>query len=297
MPAFFSAVRAADEAKVLVIGIDGCRVDCLMPKYTPALAELAAKGRFAAKAYAGGPLGTPAQQPTMSGPGWSTILTGVWTDKHKVTGNDFKNAAMGADAYPHFFYRLKSEKPALKIASVSGWDAVETRIVKPVANSFDFHFKGDGSGDHHEKGDAQVQEKLKARLTVENDDLVFVHYDQVDGAGHKYGFGAKTPEYLKALASVDSLVAEDLAAIRSRKTYSKEKWLVLVTTDHGGEGRGHGSQSELCRRVFVIANGPGIAPAKVSAPVSQAVIAPTAADWMGIPVKPEWGWVAKSFLK
>ena len=27
---------------------------------------------------------------TISGPGWSSILTGVWADKHGVLDNDFK---------------------------------------------------------------------------------------------------------------------------------------------------------------------------------------------------------------
>jgi predicted AlkP superfamily pyrophosphatase or phosphodiesterase len=299
---FVPALHAADSPggrvrKTLVIGIDGCRVDCLTKKAAPALSELADGGRFAVQAYAGGPLGTKAEQPTVSGPGWCTILTGVWVDKHGVRGNDFKANNLSPDKYPHFFYRLKGEVPALRLASSTGWDAIENHIVSPVKDSFAFRFKGDGSGDHHEKGDAQVQEQLKKRLTGENDDLLFVHYDQCDGAGHKYGFGPKIPQYLQAIGSVDKLVAEDVALIKARKSYANEDWLILVTTDHGGEGRNHGAQSELCRTIFVIANGPGIEARKIRSPVSQSCIAPTVADWFSIPVKPAWGWETSSFLK
>lgn len=296
-PFLSAAETAAPVRKVLVIGIDGCRVDCLTKKNAPALVALAEGGRFASKAFTGGVLGTPTQQETWSGPGWATILTGVWTDKHKITGNDYRPAAssMDKDHYPHFFYRIGSKKPGLKYSSCVGWSSIES-IVKPVAGSFAFHMAGNGSGDHHEVGDAQVQKALLERL-ASDDDMLFVHFDQVDGAGHKYGFGPKTPQYVSAIGGVDKLVAEDLAAIRARKTYANEEWMVLVTTDHGGEGHNHGAQTEVCRTIFIIANGPGIAKGVTRMPVPQAAVAPTVAEWMKVEPDPSWGWAAKSILK
>ena len=290
------SAQAAHVKKVLVIGIDGCRVDALSEAHSPTLWNLARTGRFAPHAYAGGDLGKATQQPTVSGPGWSTILTGGWTDRHNVKDNAFKNTNLAPDKYPHFVVRLREAKPELKAASVVSWTAIDTFIVGPSRKSFAYTFAGDYEGDMHRPSDATVQEKLQARLTGNDDDVLFVHYGQCDGAGHKLGFGPKFPEYLVSLANIDKYVAEDLAAIRARKTAANEDWLILVTTDHGGKGRNHGAQNDECRTIFVIANGPGVAPAKVPEFVPQTVIAPTVADWFGIAPKPEWGWT-KSFLK
>src|SRR5688572_20434011 len=74
--------------RVLVIGIDGCRADALKKLIeigrVPRLALLAATGTVTWNAFAGGPEGSEAVQETSSGPGWTTILTGVWRDRHGV---------------------------------------------------------------------------------------------------------------------------------------------------------------------------------------------------------------------
>ena len=58
---------------------------------------------------------------------------------------------------------------------------------------------------------------------------------QVDKAGHAYGFTAETPEYLAEIEEKDGQVKLLLEAIERRPTRSEEEWLVVVTTDHGGE--------------------------------------------------------------
>ena len=62
------------EARVLVIGIDGLRSDCLLAANTPALNSLIAEGIFSPDALN--------NDITYSGPGWSGMICGVWSDKH-----------------------------------------------------------------------------------------------------------------------------------------------------------------------------------------------------------------------
>ncbi|CCH35397.1 alkaline phosphatase family protein [Actinosynnema sp. NPDC047251] len=82
------AVPAANAApivpKVLLIGLDGARYDKLLAADTPNVHALAQRGFSSRSALYGSGMAS-----TLSGPGWSSILTGVWPDKHKVKDNSF----------------------------------------------------------------------------------------------------------------------------------------------------------------------------------------------------------------
>ncbi len=76
--------------RVLFIGIDGCRADALVSAMERGLAPQmkmlseSSDGLLTRQFYAGGEIGTPTHQSTVSGPGWTSLLTGVWMDKHGV---------------------------------------------------------------------------------------------------------------------------------------------------------------------------------------------------------------------
>src|SRR4051812_20813467 len=73
---------AARAKKVLIIGIDGCRPDALRAAKAPNLEALIRDGAYSGKAQTG--------DATISGPGWSSMLTGVWRAKHGVRDNRFE---------------------------------------------------------------------------------------------------------------------------------------------------------------------------------------------------------------
>jgi len=101
----------------LVIGIDGCRSDALQAARAPNIKSLIENGTVCYRVYAGGTLGTKTQQKTVSGPGWASILTGVWADKHRIPDNEFANPNLkqrvdGQNVgFPHFFTRIKQSCP------------------------------------------------------------------------------------------------------------------------------------------------------------------------------------------
>ena len=86
--------------RVLLIGIDGCRADALRAAMesgkAPALRKLASDGCADWSVFAGGDLGGATEQATSSGPGWSTIFTGVWLNKHGVRSNKFEQHRIGS---------------------------------------------------------------------------------------------------------------------------------------------------------------------------------------------------------
>ncbi|MFQ5572424.1 MAG: alkaline phosphatase family protein, partial [Rhodothermales bacterium] len=102
--------------KVLLIGLDGVRVDILASARTPYIDALIAGGTFSDEAQT--------RMPTVSGPGWSSMVIGVWPDKHLVMGNNFSGNAYAT--YPDFLTRLEHINPAFNTFAVLDWPPLGT---------------------------------------------------------------------------------------------------------------------------------------------------------------------------
>ncbi|HZZ78381.1 MAG TPA: alkaline phosphatase family protein [Gemmataceae bacterium] len=263
----FAQSPEAPKKKVLIIGLDGCRPDALKKARTPNLNELIRNGAFSDKAQ------TSAQ--TISGAGWSSMLCGVWPDKHKVPGNDFK--ANNYKEYPHFFCRLKEAQPKANTVSISHWAPINKHIVM------------DCDLVSSPKTGAAVAEEACDVLRNKNPDVVFTHIDDIDGAGHKFGFSPDVPQYIQEIEKADILIGVMLKAMRNRKTYAQEDWLVLVSTDHGGSGKAHGKNIPEHRTIFLIVSGPSAMQGATIEPAPGVVdVAVTALVHLGVPVHEKW---------
>ncbi|MEV4615569.1 alkaline phosphatase family protein [Kitasatospora sp. NPDC049258] len=258
------------QAKTLVIGIDGTRYDKLLAADAPNLKALMAGGMTATSNLYANPLA-----PTLSGPGWSSIATGVWPDKHGVKDNTF--AGSHYDLYPDLATRLETAAPAASTLVVASWS--------PVADTV-FNGRADlriPEADNDTKTAADAADYLLNG----NPDTAFLHFDQVDEAGHSYG-GASS-QYAAAIHSVDGLVGQVVAAVKGRPTYSSEDWLIVVTTDHGHtDAGGHGGNSANERQTFVIADGAGHTPGSTRQDVKLVDIAPTVLKHEGVAIDPAW---------
>ena len=113
------------QKRVLIIGMDGTRPDALLKAKTPTFDRLIREGAFTDQAQI---LGKRYQKnDTISGPGWSSILTGVWADKHGVHDNHFKGK--NYELFPHFFKRLKRERPDAQTVSLVSWEPIHEFIL------------------------------------------------------------------------------------------------------------------------------------------------------------------------
>ena len=102
--------------KVLLIGLDGVRVDIMARVDTPVIDSLAAAGFFSDEAKT--------RVRTVSGPGWSSMTIGARTDKHLVDGNNFEGNDYAA--YPDFLTRIERERPDLNTFAVLDWPPLGT---------------------------------------------------------------------------------------------------------------------------------------------------------------------------
>ena len=281
--------------KVLVVGMDGLRYDRLTrsPSTAPVLHALMATGAVGTSLL---PYGRADDEPstgtayTDSGPGWSSILTGVWPERHGVTGNDFKGA--GYARYPDFLTRAARARPGLRTAAAVSWPALVRRGTLGRAIGRRVRHNGESRG--YETADRRVARTALRWLTTSDPDVLFVYFGATDEAGHDTG--PLSPAYDRALLAQDAHLGRLLEAIDARASdprRAEERWTVLVTTDHGHlDSGGHGGDSPAEREVFVVLAEPGgpARPGGTRLDTPRLIdIAPTVLDRLGIPVDPAWG--------
>ncbi len=270
------AADAAPTDKVLVIGIDGAVLDRVKAANAPHLNGLMAQGLTARSTLYANPMAA-----TSSGPGWSTIATGVWPDKHGVKDNSFNGK--NYTAYPDFLTRIENAKPALNTYAAADWEPITSTdqngpIFSPKVDKR-LSLKGDRDG--YGKEDPKIAAAAAAELQGQNPDAAFVYLGEIDVAGHSYG--AASQQYLDAVGRVDKLIGQLLTAVQNRPTYAQENWKVLVTTDHGHTNSGgHGGSTIQERGTFVIAKGAGIPAGSVRNDVRLVDVAATALAQVGV---------------
>ncbi|QDP95486.1 alkaline phosphatase family protein [Microlunatus elymi] len=118
---------------VLVIGIDGVRYDTLRRLPTPGIDAIAEAGFLA-------PVRVNEAGPTISGPSWATIFTGVLADRHLIFDNDFTGHRL--QDFPDLIKLAQRERPGLPaFAGPVGprwWTTSVAGRCSPTAASYPF---------------------------------------------------------------------------------------------------------------------------------------------------------------
>ncbi|MEK6249960.1 MAG: alkaline phosphatase family protein [Planctomycetales bacterium] len=271
-------------SKVLLIVIEGCRPVALRLAYTRVLVVLIYMGRFADDTQV---LGKKKNADTVSGPAWSSILTGVWADKHGVRDNKFQGARL--DRYPSIFQRLKEVRPEAETGIFVSWEPIAERIV-PEADEHRVitAAKGEGLADR----ESRLATAATKFLTKENPDLTLVYFGGVDSTGHSKGFHPSVPEYISMIETVDQCIGKVLKGMAARKNFADEDWLVIVTTDHGGRGTRHygGIQDPEILTGFLIVTGSSAGRGAIERPTTIVDVAPTVMNHLQVPVDAKWEW-------
>lgn len=85
-------------------------------------------------------------------------------------------------------------------------------------------------------------------------DCIFGIFEAPDYNGHSTGFSNKNPRYAAGICRLDNLAFHLLEAVKARPTYENEDWLILITSDHGGHARRHGTQKPYDCMTFIASN-------------------------------------------
>jgi predicted AlkP superfamily pyrophosphatase or phosphodiesterase len=100
---------------------------------------------------------------------------------------------------------------------------------------------------------AEVKKYLNETPATPN--LMFVHIAEPDQAGHLFGWMSFL--YGKAVREADAAIAQVLAAADAK--FGASNYSVILTADHGGHGRTHGSDDPRDTTIPWIVWGKGVA--------------------------------------
>jgi len=273
------AVGQEQVKKVLLIGLDGVRVDIMAAVETPVIDSLAAAGFFSDEAKT--------RVRTVSGPGWSSMTIGARTDKHLVDGNNFADNDYAT--YPDFLTRIERERPELNTFAVTDWPPLGTTASGgPLfGDEIDVKINFDGETDGYRYADSLSVEAAVEQLRDTDVDAAFVYLGDIDVVAHETN--SRSPEYKAAIEWADTRVALLLQALQDRPTYDGEDWLILMSTDHGrNDAGGHGGNSPSETTIFFLASGPSVEPGTTDCPPGIVDVAVTALAHMDLGPDPIW---------
>jgi predicted AlkP superfamily pyrophosphatase or phosphodiesterase len=265
------ATRLVDAIdRVLIISIDGLRPDLLLRAAMPRVRALCASGSFTFWAE------TAPEAYTL--PCHLSMLTGVSSEKHGVTWNDYIE-----EAYPNaptlfelakelgyttalatgkmkFITLLKPRAGDDLYASESSSPGEPAAGEEPMllfqqpafqrANTVDYYYLPAVEP----VSDVEVAAEAVRLLRDYWPDLFFVHFPGVDTAGHEHGWG--TSQQLAAIEEADAAVGQVLDVLAELDR--TDSTLVLVTADHGGAGTDHKAGDPRSHFIPWVASGPGI---------------------------------------
>lgn len=243
------------KTKILLIGIDGLNLHtALDSEEAPMFSALKKAGCFTEMTM---------DVPTLSGPGWSTLLTGSTHAQHAVKDNRFvgHNLLSRPDLLSRAFYQDQSTTTF----AAAGWPPlVDPSGIGPVIHERREQQRAnqhrvisrDGETYGYQRIDAEIADAAVYAMAGFGPDVSFIYFCDADEAGHNNG--VLGTHYLEAINRIDIHLARLHAAVTDRVEKFGEKWLLVLTTDHGhvDEG-GHGNDSPQERASFVISLGIG----------------------------------------
>lgn len=255
--------RQAPRKAVFII-LDGIPADVIERVDTPSLDEIAAVGGYA-RAYVGGELGGRSETPTISAPGYMSLLTATWGNKHNVWGNDRQSPNY---AYWNIFRIVETVDAARRTAIFSTW--LDNRTVlggegRPGAGDFRIDHAVDGLERDtiaypHDAAkayiraiDEYVATAAAASIATDAPDLSWVYLEHTDDVAHANGDGEA---FDAAVRRADAMVGRIWEAVKRRRALGEE-WMIVVTTDHGRDaatGKGHGGRSTRERTTWIVTN-------------------------------------------
>ncbi|MBO4355797.1 MAG: alkaline phosphatase family protein [Clostridia bacterium] len=248
--------------KVLLILVDGMRPDGIMQCGSDVLPSLAKKGAscFESRTI----------MPSVTLPCHTSLFYSVPSDRHGILDNtwhsmvrplpgiiDVVNAAGGRSA---MFYNWEQLRDLGRPGTCQYTSFIRLRI--------------------HEDSDRLLTENAIDYLREYKPDFAFLYLGETDEVGHDHGW--MSPEYLACVKKASECIRDVVDSLGS-------EYRVIITADHGGHGRGHGSEMPEDMTIPIITCGPEFNPGSGFGRIASIMdIAPTVIKILGLKAPDEW---------
>ncbi len=212
---------------VVFVGMDGLASWCVKenPAAMPTLARLMREGSWTLK--------TRSILPSSSACNWHSIFTCSASEQHGFNDWGTKtpvfppSAVLKSGLYPDVFAELRAQRSAARIDYFFEWSGMAFVVDTNACNSVE------------RAPDDKLVPLTVRSIRERKPDMVSVVFGDPDGAGHGKGWGS--PEYIESMKVHDGYLAEIVKAIE--ESGEADETVLIVTSDHGGNGKGHGGPS------------------------------------------------------
>jgi len=250
---------------VLIISIDGARSDIVFCR---------AESRNIRALSSGGAYTFWAQSivPSVTLPAHTSMLTGVKASMHKITWNDYK-PEKGYVQVTTVFELAKAA--GLKTAMFTGKQKL-LHIAKPGTVD-KFRWVNSNAG--------VIARAAAEYIIEEKPNLCFVHLPDPDSAGHSWGWGSANQ--VKSVEDCDKAIGVLLDGLRSAGILDQA--FIIISADHGGHGKGHGTTDPRDMCVPFICSGASVkSDYEIQAPVSICDVSGAAIYALGLVIPDTW---------
>ncbi|MDR2950941.1 MAG: alkaline phosphatase [Prevotella sp.] len=273
LSAYVFKLDASDIKHVVVIGCDGFGAYAYHKADMPNLKKLAENGSWSAKART--------VLPSSSAVNWASILMGASPTLHGYTEWGSKTPEIPSvvtsqyGKFPSIYTILREQMPQSKTAVIYSWEGIEHLLEKDIINLVI----------PTKSNEDLTADTTAAIIKREKPTFTFIHFDEPDHTGH--GAGHDMPEYYAMLKKVDERIGKIVQAVKDAGI--EKETIIMVISDHGGIGKGHGKKSLQEVEIPIVISGPGI---KKGYELKNVIIdydyAPTIARMFGLKVPQAW---------
>jgi len=269
-PAPVTAGAATDH--VVVVSMDGLRPDAIERYGAKTLLRLKREGTYAPTART--------IFPSKTLPSHTSMLTGEPPEVHGITWNDDQVERAGVVSVPTVF----------ELAKQAGFTTAAF-----FSKSKFHHLQKSGTLDYTQAPNGsdrwlatRTVSDVVTYLKHERPNLLFVHLADADLAGH--GMGWMSFIYGWAVDRLDGAVEKIVRA--ADDAYGANNYTLIVTADHGGHDRNHGSRDDSDMFIPWIVWGKGVTQGgELAAEVRTMDTAATVAWLLGAAGSPSWAGV------
>lgn len=249
--------RSGSAKRVVLVSIDGLRPDAISPNMR-GLHRLYLQGAYPHVAR------TIEKSATL--PSHASMVTGVDVAHHGIDFNAYK-PERGNVRFPTIFSAARAGQ--LPAAMFVGKSKLRHLLARP--------------GDAHLTVVGQQCRRLvdaaMPTLRETTPGLVFLHFADPDSAGHRIGW--MTDDYLTAVDHANDCLERVIETIAG--STARDSTLLIVTSDHGGHNRSHGTRLDVDRRIPWYAWGAGVRRGPIGRPVHTTDTAATVLSALGLP--------------